>query len=87
MPSGSLCDLRVACRCKDVIGRQGGPDRAAGIAGSRLDPNFLEAAVAQHLAVGDAIERDAAGEAEIVRMPVSAAIARVSRSTTSSVTA
>ena len=41
-------------------------ERAAGVAGGRLHPDVLEGAVAQDLAVGDAIERDAAGEAEIV---------------------
>ena len=47
----------------------------------------LEAAVAQDLAVGDAVERDAAGEAEIAACRSPRASARVSRSTTSSVTA
>ena len=41
-------------------------ERAAGVAGRGLHPDMLEGAVAQHLAVGDAIERDAAGEAEIL---------------------
>ncbi len=47
----------------------------------------LEAAVAQQLAVGDAVERHAAGQAEIASRRSRAASARVSRSTTSSVTA
>src|SRR6185312_4833058 len=50
---------------KEVIGAECGADRAAGIARSRLNPDLLEGAVAQHLAVGDAVERDAAGKAEI----------------------
>ena len=48
-----------------MIGRERRAERAAGVAGRRLDPDLVEAAVAQDLAVGDAIERDAAGEAEI----------------------
>ena len=46
--------------------RKGGADRAAGIARGRLYPDILEGAVAENFAVGDAIERDAASEAEIV---------------------
>ena len=46
--------------------RQRGAERAAGIARGRLHPDVLERAVAQDLAVGDAVERDAAGEAEVV---------------------
>jgi hypothetical protein len=42
-----------------------GAHRPAGVACRRLNPDVGESAVAQHLAVGDAIERDAAGEAEI----------------------
>ena len=49
-----------------VIGGERRAERAAGIARGRLDPDVLELAVAQHLAVGDAIERHAAGEAEIL---------------------
>ena len=41
-------------------------DRAAGVTGGRLDPDVLEGAVAQNLAVGNAIERDAAGKTEII---------------------
>jgi len=41
-------------------------DRAAGVAGSGLDPEAIEPSFAQQLAVGDAVERDAAGEAEVL---------------------
>ena len=50
---------------EQVIGGERRPERAAGVAGRRLDPDPLEGAVAQDLAVGDAVERDAAGQAEI----------------------
>ena len=70
-----------------MLRRERRAERAARIAGRRLDPDVLEGAVAQDLAVGDAIERDAAGEAEIALSPCSRASARVSRSTISSVTA
>ena len=46
--------------------RQRRPDGAAGVARRRLHPDALEGAVAQDLAVGHAVERDAAGETEIV---------------------
>ena len=39
--------------------------RAAGVARRRLHPYVFESAIAQHLAVGHAVERDAAGEAQI----------------------
>jgi hypothetical protein len=39
-------------------------DRTACIAGSRLHPDVLEGAVLQHLAIGNAIERDASRETE-----------------------
>ena len=48
-----------------VVGGERRAERAAGVAGRRLDPDPLEPAVAQHLAVRHAVERDAAGEAEI----------------------
>ena len=70
-----------------MIGRQRRAQRAAGIAGRRLDPDVVENAVAQHLAVGDAVERDAAGEAQILRCRSRLRSERASRSTTSSVTA
>jgi hypothetical protein len=69
-----------------VPGRQRRAERAAGIARRRLHPEPVEAAVAQHLAVGDAVERDAAGEAEVARAVLGGEAAR-QRSTTSSVTA
>ena len=40
-------------------------ERAAGIAGRRLDPDLLERAFAQDAAVADAVERHAAGQAQI----------------------
>ena len=40
-------------------------DRAAGISCRRLNPDVADGAVAQHFAVGDAIERDPAGEAQL----------------------
>ena len=51
----------------NVIGGQRGPERAARVARRRLDPDALELGVAQHLAVGDAIERDAAGKTQVLR--------------------
>ena len=48
-----------------VIGGERRAQRAAGVAGRRLDPDTLELAVAQHLAVRHAVERHAAGHAEI----------------------
>ena len=51
---------------EQVIGRQRRPQGAPGIPGRRLDPDVLECTLAQHLAVGHAIERDAAGHAEIL---------------------
>ena len=38
--------------------------RAAGVAGGGLDPDVLERALAQDAAVADAVQRDAAGQAE-----------------------
>ena len=64
MPSSALPVSRGRAELQ-VIGGERRADRAAGIAGRRLDPDALEVAVAQHLAVGDAVERDAAGEAQI----------------------
>ena len=65
MPSRAVGLARLAH--EDVIGRQRRAHRAAGIAGRRLDPDVLEMAVAQNLAVGDAIERHAAGQAQVSR--------------------
>src|SRR5262249_49333927 len=47
-------------------GRKRCPDRAASVTGRRLHPDIRERAVAQDLAVGDAIERHAARQAQIV---------------------
>src|SRR5207302_8630201 len=48
-----------------MVGCERGANRAAGVTRRRLDPDPVELAVAQHLAVGDAIERHAARKAEI----------------------
>ena len=86
MPSGRS-STRRGWPLVQVIGRERRAERAAGVAGRRLDPDVLERAVAQHLAVGDAVERHAAGQAQILHARSPRASARVSRSTTSSVTA
>ena len=49
-----------------VMDGQRGAERAAGVAGRRLDPEALERPLAQQPAVADAVERDAAGEAEVL---------------------
>ena len=69
-----------------VIGGERGAERAAGVAGRRLDPDALELAVAQDLAVGDAVERDAAGQAQVLDAVGAATRSRVMRSMISSVT-
>ena len=50
---------------EQVIGGERRAERATRIARRRLDPYSRETAVAQHLAVGDAVKRDAAREAEV----------------------
>ena len=65
MPSRAPFSLpRLAL--EQVVGGERGAERAAGVARRRLDPDALERAVAQDLAVGDAVERDAAGEAQVL---------------------
>ena len=65
MPSGMFeIDARPGRML--VVGGQRRPERAAGIAGGRLHPDVSEAAVAQHLAVGHAVEGYAAGEAQVL---------------------
>jgi hypothetical protein len=61
-------------RCRDarlglelVVGGERRADRAAGVTCGGLDPDPVELAVAQHLAVGHAVQRHPAREAEIVR--------------------
>ena len=49
-----------------MIGRERGAERAAGVARRRLHPNPFELAVADDLSVGDAVERDAAGQAQML---------------------
>ncbi len=43
------------------------PQRAAGVAGRRLDPDVLERPLAQQPPVGHAVERHAAGHAQVLR--------------------
>ena len=70
-----------------MVGSERCAERAAASPAAGCTIDVLEGAVAQHLAVGDAVERHAAGEAQ-VRLARSRARARASsRSTTSSVTA
>ena len=59
-----------------VVGGERRAKRAAGIAGCRLDPDVAKAALAQHLAVGDAIERHAAGKTEILHAGLGGEAAR-----------
>ena len=66
MPSAAVGLARLAH--KAVIGGKRRAHRAAGIARRRLDPDVVEVAVAQNLAIGDAIERHAAGKAEVSRL-------------------
>ena len=40
-------------------------DGSAGVARCRLNPQFLEGAIAQHLAIGNAVERDTSGQAKL----------------------
>src|SRR5439155_1560478 len=53
--------LRLSCRC--MLGERGS-ERTAGVPGRRLNPNILDRPVVQDLAVGDAVQRDTAGEAK-----------------------
>src|SRR6185437_5974755 len=50
-----------------VVGRERRADRAAGIAGRGLHPDAVEDVLAQQLAVGDAVQRHAAGQADVLR--------------------
>ena len=45
---------------------QGRAERPAGVAGRRLDPDVVERPLAQQPAVGHAVERDAAGQDEVL---------------------
>ena len=60
--------------------------RPAGIAGSGLNPDSPESAVAQNFSVGDAVQRDAAGQAEVFERRSRRRSERVMRSTISSST-
>ena len=59
-------------------------ERAAGVAGRRLNPDLLERAFAQDPAVADAVERHAAGQDEVASTSVSACRWRAHFSITSS---
>ena len=61
--------------------------RAAGVAGGRLDPESLEGPLAQQPAVGHAVERHAAGQDQVFLSCLLAGAARPIRRTISSVTA
>src|SRR5262245_30276073 len=49
-----------------VISSEGCAHRPASIAGCGLHPDVLKGTIAQDLAIGDAIERDATSKAEII---------------------
>jgi hypothetical protein len=51
---------------EQVVGRERRADRAPGVARRRLNPDPLELAIPQDLAVGDAVEGDAARETQIL---------------------
>ena len=51
---------------EQVVGGERRADRPAGIARRRLDPDPLEPAIAQDPAVGDAVERDAARQTQVL---------------------
>jgi hypothetical protein len=59
-----------------IIGRQSRADGAAGVSGRRLHPDIPERLLAQNFAVGDAVERDAAGQAKIFRSALARKAAR-----------
>src|SRR5262245_56254702 len=48
-----------------VYGRERRPDRSTGIAGRGLNPYVLKCTTAQDLAIGNTVERHAAGEAQV----------------------
>jgi hypothetical protein len=48
-----------------VPDEEGGPQRASRVAGGRLDPDVLERALAEQLAVRHAVQRDASGEHQV----------------------
>ena len=59
-----------------VPDRERDAERAAGVARRRLDPESLERPLAQQPAVADAVERDAAGEAEVLHAGLAVHVAR-----------
>ena len=66
---------------------QGRAQRAAGVAGRGLDPEVVERPLAEQPAVGHAVERDAAGQDQVLHARSARGRRRPIRSTTSSVTA
>ena len=85
MPSRWPLSLRALAEIA-VIGGERRADRAAGIARRRLHPDAVEDALAQQLAVGDAVQRHAAGQADVLGAGL-LRTERARRSTISSVTA
>ena len=59
-----------------VVNGERDADGAAGVAGSRLDPQALEGPFAQQAPVADAVERDAAREAEVLHAGLAVHVAR-----------
>jgi hypothetical protein len=57
---------RASVTFVDIVGGERRAERAAGIARGRLNPDIAEAAFAQHLAVGDTVERHAAGKTQVL---------------------
>ena len=49
-----------------VPDEQGRPERPAGVAGGRLDPEVVEVALAEQPAVGHAVQRHAAGQDQVL---------------------
>ena len=64
MPSSAPFARRALTKVL-VVGGECCADCPPGITRRRLNPDALEGTVAQNLAVGDAIERDAAGKTQI----------------------
>ena len=86
------CAVAAAVRLRGLL-EQLMPDeqrraqRAAGVARGRLNPDVLERPLAQDAAVADAVERHAAGQAQVLHARSARARAARIRSMTSSVTA
>ena len=75
------------CRSPFVpVVHRAAPQRPAGVPGRRLDPEVVEDPRAQQLAVGHAVERHPAGQAEVALAGAAPGRGRPARSTISSVT-